>query len=134
MKDVAKIVKLFNILADKIDTNENYLTSILTLIRVFQFPFLKEKSSDEMVYEQLIAECISNIGYLLRIPSSQVREEICSCIYNLITFENVPEPYANLQRCSQSFIAKCVKISDLPETMVKVGIHFCCTDFLYTTP
>jgi hypothetical protein len=121
MKDVAKIVKLFNILADKIDSNEAYLASITTLLRVFQNPFFKEKSSDEMVYEQLIAECVSNIGYLLRIPSTQIREEICACIYNLITFEEVPDSYANLQRCSQAFIAKCVRQSDLPETMVKVS-------------
>jgi hypothetical protein len=121
---VAKIVKLFNILADRIDWNESYTACIITLIRVFQYPFFKEKTSDELVYEQLIAECISNMGYLLRIPSVQVREEICACIYNLITFECVPDSYANLQRCSRAFILKCVRLSDLPETMVKVSNFF----------
>ena len=120
MRDVAKIVRLFNILADRVEVDENYLTCVINLLRVFQYPFFKEKTSDELVFEQLITECISNIGYLFRIPSSKVREEICASIYNLVTYENVPDSYANLQRCNKAFIAKTVKLSDLPETLVKV--------------
>ena len=89
------------------------------LLRTFQYPFLKEKASDELVYETVIVECLANLGYLFRTPNSEVRSEICSCIYNLITFAKVPPPYADYQRCSKSFILKTVRSSDLPETLVK---------------
>ena len=55
-------------------------------------------------------------------PNKSVREEICSCVYNLITFENMPQVYAELQRSSKNFIQKIIKKSDLAETLVKVSL------------
>lgn len=119
MKDVVKIVKLLNILADMIDKDAGYAASMCTLLKLFQYPFMKEKSSDELVFEQLIAECVSNLGYLFRVANAGVRDEITSCILNLVTYQLVPEPYANLKRCNKQFMHKCIKLSDLPETLVK---------------
>ncbi len=62
MKDVVKIVKIFNVLADKIETDESYIPSMCALLRVFQYPFIKEKASDEIVYDQIIVECLANLG------------------------------------------------------------------------
>ena len=118
MKDGVKIVKIFNILADKIETDETYIPSLCSLLKDFQYPFVKEKASDEIVYEQVIVECLANLGYLFRMPNKIIRSEICSCIYNLITFANVPETYEDYQRCSKQFILKAVRSSDLPETLV----------------
>ncbi len=120
MKDVVKIVKIFNIMADKIETDETYIPSLCSLLKVFQYPFVKEKASDELIYEQVIVECLANLGYLFRMPNNTIRAEICACIYNLITFSNVPETYDDYQRCCQTFLLKAVRMSDLPETLVKV--------------
>ena len=61
-KDVIKVVKLLNILADRIDKDESYIPSLCSLLGLFKYPFLKEKASDELVYEQVIIECLANIG------------------------------------------------------------------------
>lgn len=119
IKDVVKIIKIFNILADKSEIDEAYLPCMCALLKTFQYPFIKEKASDELVYETVIVECLANLGYLFRTPNSDVRSEICSCIYNLITFKRVPPAYQDYQRCSKSFLLKTVRASDLPETLVK---------------
>lgn len=119
VKDVVKIVKIFNILAEKIETDESYIPSLCNLLKVFQFPFIKEKASDELVFEQVIVECLANLGYLFRMPNKTIRIEICACIYNLIKFSVVPDSYEDYQRCSKEFILKAVRLSDLPETLVK---------------
>ena len=112
-------MKLFNILADKIESDETYVNGMCSLLRIFQYPFFKEKASDELYYEQAIAECMADLGYLFRIPNKQIVAEICQCLYNLITFSQVPASYAGLQRCSKSFIARAIKLCDLPSTLVK---------------
>ncbi len=116
---MVRIVKLFNILIDRSESYQELIPHIINLLKVFKYPFLKEKASDELTYEGVISECLANLGYLFRTPNSAVRAEICACIYNLITFADVPESYANLQRCSKAFILKTIKQSDLPETLVK---------------
>ena len=136
-------------LADKSEIDESYLPSMCGLLKTFQYPFVKEKASDEIVYETVIVECLANlginqeymhtfkknthfidisrkiyllnlfVGYLFRTPNSDVRSEICSCIYNLLTYSHVPVVYSEHQRCSKSFLLKAVRSSDLPETLVK---------------
>lgn len=119
VKDVPRIMKIFNVLADKLDNDDTYIPSMCNLLKIFQYPFVKEKSSDELYYESAIANCMADLGYLFRIPYKQILNEICSCILNLCKFSNVPEAYANLQRCSKSFILKCIRLSDLSATLVK---------------
>lgn len=63
IKDVVKIIKILNVLSDKAETDiDNYIDSICALLRIFKYPFFKEKSSDELVYGSVIVECIANIG------------------------------------------------------------------------
>jgi hypothetical protein len=57
-----KIVKILNVLSDKAETDLRYVPSICNLLKIFQYPFFKEKSSDELVFELVIVECIANIG------------------------------------------------------------------------
>ena len=57
-----KVVKIFNILADKIEMDENYIPSMCSLLKIFQLPFVKEKSSDELYYEAIIAGCMADLG------------------------------------------------------------------------
>ncbi len=64
MKDVVKIIKILNVLSDKAEATdvENYIESICALLKILQYPFFKEKSSDELVFGSVIVECIANIG------------------------------------------------------------------------
>lgn len=62
VRDVVKIVKIINILADKVEIDSTYIPCICNLLKIFQYPFIKEKTSDELVYETVLSECIANIG------------------------------------------------------------------------
>ena len=62
MKDVVKIIKVLNVLSDKAELDEQYMESICALLKLLQYPFIKEKTSDELVFESVIVECIANIG------------------------------------------------------------------------
>lgn len=119
VKDVPRIVRIFNVIADKIENDDTYVPLMINLLKIFQLPFVKEKASDELYFESIIAGCMADLGYLFRIQYKEILNEICSCILNLIKFTNVPEPYVNLQRCSKAFLLKCVRLSDLPATLVK---------------
>jgi len=112
-------MKIFNVLADKIETDQVYVQSMCSLLRILQYPFVKEKASDELYFESTIAGCMADLGYLFRIPYKEVLTEICSCILNLCKYTSVPEPYANLKRCSKAFVHKCIRLSDLSATLVK---------------
>jgi len=112
-------MKIFNVLADKIETDEVYVNSMCGLLKILQYPFIKEKASDELVFESVIAGCMADLGYLFRIPYKEVLTQICVCILNLCKFTDVPEPYAELRRCSKAFIHKCIRMSDLSATLVK---------------
>jgi cilia- and flagella-associated protein 69 len=119
LKDIPKIIKILNVLSDKIEHDQTYASGMCSLITLCSYPYLKEKSSDELYAERILSECVANLGYLLRTPHADVRQTICSCIHNLITFKNVPEEYANTKRCSKQYLVKAIKNSDLPETLVK---------------
>lgn len=49
-------------------------------------PFLMEKVSDEVTYEQIVVESLSQMGYLMRVPNTLVRfvlTEAVNDIYNV---------------------------------------------------
>jgi hypothetical protein len=132
-------MKILNILSDKIEIENEFIADMCELLQIYSYPFFKERASDEMNYEQVVTECMANLGltfiiivpavlylffilkgYLLRTASREVRMVICTTILNLITFKSIPDSYANLQRVSKAFILKTIRNSDLAETLVKV--------------
>ncbi|KTG38519.1 hypothetical protein cypCar_00048129, partial [Cyprinus carpio] len=43
-------------------------------------PRPEEKSSDEMKYAAVVTDCVSQMGFLMRIPLPEVRRQICSSV------------------------------------------------------
>lgn len=62
MKDLVQLFKILNICADRVDANPVYEKPILEILKLCSLPFLMEKSSDELVYEQIVVESISQLG------------------------------------------------------------------------
>ena len=62
MKELVLVFKLLNICADRVEEQPIYEQPIIELLQICSLPFLKEKSSDEMVYEQIVVESVSQLG------------------------------------------------------------------------
>ncbi|XP_023776336.1 cilia- and flagella-associated protein 69 [Cyanistes caeruleus] len=87
IKNVAQITEILNLCAEKVDEQEAFIEPLCELIKLFGLPFQKKKSSDEVNYSAEIAQSIAQLGYLMRVPSSQVKIQICKSIVNFYNTE-----------------------------------------------
>jgi len=62
MKDLVSVFKILNVCADRVDDNPYYISPMVDILKICSLPFLKEKSSDEMSYEQIAIESIAQLG------------------------------------------------------------------------
>uniref|UniRef100_A0A8C1LVR9 Cilia- and flagella-associated protein 69 ARM repeats domain-containing protein n=1 Tax=Cyprinus carpio TaxID=7962 RepID=A0A8C1LVR9_CYPCA len=83
LRDLADIFKIVNLCAERVSDHPEYARILCDLLQICGLPFLKEKSSDEMKYAAVVTDCVSQMGFLMRIPLPEVRRQICS---SLITF------------------------------------------------
>jgi hypothetical protein len=62
MKDLVQVFKILNVCADRVNEQPRYEQFIVDILKICSLPFLKEKSSDELIYEQIVIESISQLG------------------------------------------------------------------------
>lgn len=62
MKDLVTVFKLLNICADRIEEHPVYIEPMVNIVRLCGVPFLKEKSSDEIAFEQIAIESVAQLG------------------------------------------------------------------------
>ncbi|NWS83004.1 CFA69 protein, partial [Toxostoma redivivum] len=89
LKDVAQITEILNLCAEKMIEQEAFTEPLCELIKLFGLPFQKKKSSDEINYSVEVSQSIAQLGYLMRVPSSQVKIQICKSI---VSFYNTELP------------------------------------------
>ncbi|NXO26981.1 CFA69 protein, partial [Cisticola juncidis] len=89
LKDVAQITEILDLCAEKVNEQEAFTEPLCELIKLFGLPFQKKKSSDEVNYSVEVSQSIAQLGYLMRVPSSPVRIQICKTI---ISFYNMELP------------------------------------------
>ncbi|XP_026088119.1 cilia- and flagella-associated protein 69 isoform X3 [Carassius auratus] len=77
LRDLADIFKIMNLCAERVSDHPEYARILCDLLQICGLPFLKEKSSDEMKYASVVTDCVSQMGFLMRIPLPEVRRQIC---------------------------------------------------------
>ncbi|NWZ37907.1 CFA69 protein, partial [Brachypodius atriceps] len=87
LKNVAQITEILNLCAEKIIEQEDFTEPLCELIKLFGLPFQKKKSSDEGDYSVEVSQCIAQLGYLMRVPSSQVKIQICKTVVSFYNME-----------------------------------------------
>ncbi|NXI28777.1 CFA69 protein, partial [Sterrhoptilus dennistouni] len=87
LKNVAQITEILNLCAEKINEQEAFTEPLCALIKLFELPFQKKKSSDEENYSVEVSQSIAQLGYLMRVPSSQVKIQICKSIVSFYNME-----------------------------------------------
>lgn len=119
MKDLVSIFKILNICADRVDHHPIYIDPMINILKICCMPFLKEKSSDELAYEQIAIESIAQLGYLMRVPSTEVRLQICDTLIKFYCEAPPPQIVQKHMANTLQYNQKIVEQSDLSETLVK---------------
>lgn len=70
MKDLVQVFKILNLCADRVDTQPFYIEPMVELIALCDRPFLNEQASDELTFEQIAIESISQLGRKLLLSSA----------------------------------------------------------------
>ncbi|XP_046371006.1 cilia- and flagella-associated protein 69-like [Haliotis rufescens] len=119
MKELVQVFKVLNVCADRVDKQPLYEQPIIDILKICSLPYLKEKSSDELVYEQIVVESVSQLGYLMRVPSTEVRQQIC---VTLASFYSKSSKHQEVQKHKASTVEynqRMVENSDISETLIK---------------
>ncbi|KAI8483595.1 Cilia and flagella associated protein 69 [Branchiostoma belcheri] len=121
MRDLVLVFKVLNVCADRIPIDPSYVEPMCQLLQICSYPFLKEKTSDETAYAQIVVESISQMGYLMRVPNNKIRVQLCQ---SLVSFycdadKYVKSPLEGLKPSTKEYNIKVVEKSDVAETLVK---------------
>ena len=76
MKDLVQVFKILNVCADRVNEQPRYEQFIVDILKICSLPFLKEKSSDELIYEQIVVESISQLGMYKHISSFTITAHV----------------------------------------------------------
>nr|KAF6418073.1 cilia and flagella associated protein 69 [Rousettus aegyptiacus] len=82
-------------------------------------PFLKKKVSDEITYAEDTANSIALLGDLMKVPSSELRIQICKCIVDFYHAEPPKKHIPGYQQASSSYKIQMAEVGGLAKTMVQ---------------
>ncbi|XP_013410709.1 cilia- and flagella-associated protein 69 [Lingula anatina] len=119
MKDLVLVVKILNVCADRLEEQPMYTEPMCSILDICRLPFLKEKTSDETSYERIAIESVSQLGYLMRVPSNDIRKKICAALISFYCETPPPQVVQKHKANSLSYNQRIVESSDLSETLVK---------------
>ncbi|XP_063099173.1 cilia- and flagella-associated protein 69 isoform X2 [Cavia porcellus] len=119
LRDLAQIFKILSLCAGKIENQHQFTESVCDILKLCSLPFLKKKVSDEITYAEDTANSIALLGDLMKIPSSELRIQICKCIVNFYHAEPPKKHIPGYQQASSSYKAKMAEVGGLAKTMVQ---------------
>ncbi|XP_013797026.2 cilia- and flagella-associated protein 69 isoform X3 [Apteryx mantelli] len=118
LKDLEQIFEILNLCAEKINEQQAFTEPMCELLILCGLPFQKKKLSDEVNYSRTVSKSIAQLGYLMRVPSSQVRIQICKCIVNFYNVEPPKKPLSGYQLTSANYKIQMAELGGLAETLV----------------
>ncbi|NXG71910.1 CFA69 protein, partial [Baryphthengus martii] len=118
LKDLAQIMEILNLCAKKVNEREAFTEPFCELIKLCGLPFQKKKLSDEVNYSAAVSKSIAQLGYLMRVPSSQVRIQICKCVVSFYDAELPRKLPADYQPTSANYKIQMAELGGLAETLV----------------
>uniref|UniRef100_A0A2K6EMU9 Cilia and flagella associated protein 69 n=1 Tax=Propithecus coquereli TaxID=379532 RepID=A0A2K6EMU9_PROCO len=119
LRDLAQIFKILNLCAGKIEKQPRFVESACDILKLCGLPFLKKKVSDEITYAEDTANSVALLGDLMKIPSSQLRIQICKCIVDFYHAEPPKKHIPGYQQASSSYKIQMAEAGGLAKTMVQ---------------
>ncbi|XP_005040890.2 PREDICTED: LOW QUALITY PROTEIN: cilia- and flagella-associated protein 69 [Ficedula albicollis] len=118
LKNVLQITQILNLCAEKVNEQEAFTEPLCELIKLFGLPFQKKKSSDELNYSVEVSYSIAQLGYLMRVPSSQVKIQICKSIVSFYNIELPGKLLSGYQPTSANYKIRMAEEGGLAEALV----------------
>ncbi|NXV73629.1 CFA69 protein, partial [Atlantisia rogersi] len=118
LKNLEQIIEILNLCAEKMNEQEAFAEPLCELIKLCGLPFQKKKLSDEVSYSQAVSKSIAQLGYLMRVPSSQVRIQICKCVVSFYNTELPRKLLPGYQPTSANYKIQMAELGGLAETLV----------------
>ncbi|XP_072185054.1 cilia- and flagella-associated protein 69 isoform X2 [Excalfactoria chinensis] len=118
LKDLAQIMDILNLCAEKVNKEEAFIEPVCELIKLWGLPFQKKRLSDEVTYSVAVSKCIAQLGCLMRVPSSQVRIQICKSIISFYKMELPKKLLPGYQPTSANYKIQMAELGGLAETLV----------------
>ncbi|KAJ8389421.1 hypothetical protein AAFF_G00119590 [Aldrovandia affinis] len=118
LKDIADVFKILNLCVEKAEDHSEYILVMCDILKICGLPLLKEKSSDEMHYAKVVKESLSQMGYLMRVPSAEVRLRICASITSFFNLQKSKQPLEGFYTISPGYRVLMVEESGVAEIMV----------------
>ncbi|KAL1254867.1 hypothetical protein QQF64_012928 [Cirrhinus molitorella] len=118
LRDLADIFKIVNLCAERVSDHPEYARVLCDLLQICGLPFLKEKSSDEMNYAAVVTDCVSQMGYLMRIPLPEVQHQICSSVIAFYSRDKHKPSFDGVCPTRADYRALMVERSAVAETLV----------------
>ncbi|XP_066484602.1 cilia- and flagella-associated protein 69 [Tiliqua scincoides] len=118
LKDLTQISHILNQCAEKCQLFHDFIEPTCEILKLYGLPFYKKKLSDEANYAKEVQESIAQLGYLMRVPCSQVRIQICKCVISFYHAEPPKKEFEVYQSISASYKRQMVELGGLAETLV----------------
>nr|XP_020452989.1 cilia- and flagella-associated protein 69 isoform X2 [Monopterus albus] len=118
LKDLTGIAKILNICAEKAKDHPEYVPIMSEALQICSFPFLKEKTSDELIYAQDVVEFLSHMGCLMWVPDAEVRQQIVESVKSFYTCVAPKQLLDGLQPTSPGYRLQLLEQSDLAQTLL----------------
>nr|XP_046217690.1 cilia- and flagella-associated protein 69-like isoform X2 [Oncorhynchus gorbuscha] len=118
LKELADVFKILYICAEKSKDHPEYTSVLCDLLKICRLPFLKEKTSDEVTYAQTVKESFSQMGFLMRVPNAEVRNQICHSIISVYSSVTSKHSVDGLHPTSLGYRVQLLEQSGLAETLV----------------
>ncbi|NXE79572.1 CFA69 protein, partial [Cochlearius cochlearius] len=118
LKDLAQVIEILNLCAEKMNEQEAFSEPLCELIKLCGLPFLKKKLSEEVSYSVAVSKSIAQLGYLMRVPSSQVRIQICKCVVSFYNMDLPRKLLSGYQPTSANYKIQMAELGGLAETLV----------------
>ncbi|XP_029518882.1 cilia- and flagella-associated protein 69 isoform X2 [Oncorhynchus nerka] len=118
LKELADVFKILYICAEKSKDHPEYTSVLCDLLKICRLPFLKEKTSDEVTYAQTVRESFSQMGFLMRVPNTEVRNQICHSIISVYSSVTSKHSVDGLHPTSLGYRVQLLEQSGLAETLV----------------
>ncbi|KAE8596112.1 hypothetical protein XENTR_v10015973 [Xenopus tropicalis] len=118
LKDLSQIIQILNLCAERIEDHKDFVDPMCEIVKLCGLPFLKEKTSDELNYAQVVAESISQLGCMMRVPSSQVRIQLCRALINFYNPDPVIQQVEGFQPTAVNYKVQMAEAGGLAETLI----------------
>ncbi|XP_061442850.1 cilia- and flagella-associated protein 69 [Rhineura floridana] len=118
LNDLTQISKILNLCAERIPFRNVFIEPTCEILKLYGLPFYKKKLSDEANYAKEVQESIAHLGYLMRVPCSQVRIQICKCVISFYHAEPPKKEFEVYQPVSANYKRQMVESGGLAETLV----------------